>query len=91
MPAALRWRGWTLSAGTVVAAVVFGLWHLTNLTYQALGPTVEQVVIATLIGLVIGVFYDRTQNLIGASILHSLNDFLGTALPLAVWVLTRGH
>ena len=91
MPAAMRWHGWTLSAGTVVAAVVFGLWHLTNLTYQALGPTVQQVAIATLIGLVIGVFYERTRNLIGASIVHSLNDFLGTALPLAVLVLTRGH
>jgi membrane protease YdiL (CAAX protease family) len=91
MPAAMRWHGWTLSAGTVAAAVGFGLWHLTNLTYQALGPTVQQVAIATLIGLVIGVVYARTRNLVGASILHSLNDFLGTALPLAVLVLTRGH
>jgi len=91
MPAAMRWHGWALSAGTVVAAVVFGLWHLTNLTYQALGPTIQQVTIATLMGLVIGIFYARTRNLIGASILHSLNDFLGTALPLAAWVLTRGH
>jgi membrane protease YdiL (CAAX protease family) len=91
MPAAVRLHGWTLSVGTVVAAVVFGLWHLTNLTYQALGPTVQQVAIATLIGLVIGVFYARTRNLIGASILHSLNDFLGTALPLAVLLVTRGH
>jgi membrane protease YdiL (CAAX protease family) len=91
LPAAARFHGWTLSVGTVVAAVVFGLWHLTNLTDQALGPTVQQVVAATLIGLVIGVFYARTRNLIGASILHSLNDFLGTALPLAVLLLTRGY
>jgi membrane protease YdiL (CAAX protease family) len=91
MPAAVRWRGWTLSVGTVVAAAVFGLWHLTNLTYQALGPTVQQVAIATFMGLVIGVFYARTRNLIGASILHSLNDFLGTALPLAALLLRWGH
>lgn len=91
MPAAVRWRGWTLSVGTVVAAVAFGLWHLTNLTYQALGPTVQQAAIATVIGLVIGVFYARTRNLIGASILHNLNDFLGTALPLALLLVTRGH
>jgi len=91
MPAAIRWRGWTLSVGTVVAAVVFGLWHLTNLTNQALGPTVQQAGVATLMGLVIGVFYARTRNLVGASILHNLNDFLGTALPLAGLLLTRVH
>jgi uncharacterized protein len=82
--------GWRLRHGTVLAALVFGLWHLVNLSYQPLGPTVEQVLIATVIGLVIGVVYDHTRNLIGAAVLHSLLDFTGTALPwVAYFVIHR--
>ena len=82
--------GWRLRLGTVLAAVVFGLWHLVNLSYQPLGPTVGQVLIATGIGLVIGAVYDRTRNLVGAAVLHSLLDFTGTALPwVAYFVIHR--
>ena len=75
--------GWRLRAGTVLAALIFGLWHLVNLTYQPIGATVEQMLVATLVGLVIGVVYDRTRNLIGAAVLHSLLDFSSKVLP---WV-----
>jgi uncharacterized protein len=86
----LRVLGLTLRLGTVLAAVVFGLWHLVNLSYQALGPTVEQVLVATITGLVIGVVYDRTRNLIGAAILHNLLDLTGTVMPwIAYFVIHR--
>jgi membrane protease YdiL (CAAX protease family) len=86
----LRVLGLTLRWGTVLAAVVFGLSHLVNLSYQALGPTVGQVLTATVIGIVIGVVYDRTRNLIGAAISHSLLDLAGTVMPLvAYFVLHR--
>ncbi|HXM72649.1 MAG TPA: type II CAAX endopeptidase family protein [Candidatus Dormibacteraeota bacterium] len=86
----VRVLGWPLRLGTLLAAVGFGLWHLVNLTYQGLGPTLEQVLVATLIGLVIGVVYDRTRNLIGAAILHSLLDLTGTVMPwVAYWVVHR--
>jgi membrane protease YdiL (CAAX protease family) len=86
----LQLLGWRLRLGTVLAALVFGLWHLVNLTFQPLGPTVEQVLIAIVIGLVVGVVYDRTRNLVGAAVLHGLLDFTGTALPLvAYFVLHR--
>ena len=75
--------GWRLRAGTVLAALIFGLWHLVNLTYQPIGATVEQVLVAALVGLVIGVVYDRTRNLIGAAVLHCLLDFSSKVLP---WV-----
>ena len=75
--------GWHLRFGTLLAALVFGLWHLVNLSYQAFGPTLEQVLFAAIIGLAIGVTYDRTRNLVGAAILHSLLDLTGTVMP---WV-----
>jgi hypothetical protein len=36
---------------------------MVNLSYQGLGPTVQQVLTATILGLVFGVLYDRTHNL----------------------------
>ncbi len=33
---------------------------MVNLSYQGLGPTVQQVLTATILGLVFGVLYDRT-------------------------------
>jgi membrane protease YdiL (CAAX protease family) len=88
--AELRLLGWPLRLGTVLAAVAFGLSHLVNLTYQPIGTTAEQVLIAIVIGLVIGVVYDRTRNLIGAAVLHGLLDFSGTALPLVAYAVIHG-
>jgi len=58
-----------------------------NLSYQALGPTLEQVLVATVIGLVIGIVYDRTRNLVGAAILHSLLDLTGTVMPWVAYLV----
>jgi membrane protease YdiL (CAAX protease family) len=82
------WLGrWPLHAGTAVAAIVFGLWHLVNLSYQPLGATTAQVLTAAFVGWVIGIFYDRTKNLIGASILHNLIDFFGATTPVLAYFL----
>jgi membrane protease YdiL (CAAX protease family) len=80
-------HGWQLGLGTVIAAVLFGLFHLVNLGYQPLGTTLQQVVTSVVIGLVFGLLYDRTRNLVGASLAHSLTDFSGTAIPLLAYVL----
>ena len=37
-----------------------------------------------ILGLVMGLLYERTRNLLGASLFHSVTDFSGTALPLGV-------
>jgi membrane protease YdiL (CAAX protease family) len=87
LSAELKLWGWPLRLGTVLAAVAFGLSHLVNLTYQSIGGTAEQVLIAIVIGLVIGVVYDRTHNLIGAAVLHGLLDFSGAALPLIAFAI----
>jgi len=87
--AAMRWRGWRLPVGTLFAAVLFGLFHLVNIGFQPLAATLEQVVVGIALGLVIGVLYDRTGNLIGASLFHSVADFSGTALPFLAYVLVN--
>jgi membrane protease YdiL (CAAX protease family) len=82
-------RSWPVGLGTVVAAVLFGLFHLINVVYQPIGVTLQQAATAVVIGLVFGVLYDRTKNLVGASLAHSLADFSGTALPLLAFALTN--
>jgi len=71
--------------------VVFGLFHLINLAYQPLGDSVVQIGMAVVLGLLFGVIYDRTRNLIGASLAHSLADFSGTAIPLVAWCYCLGR
>ena len=87
IPARIWLRSWPLSAGTVVAAVLFGVFHLVNAVYQPIGATVQQAVTAIAIGLVFGVLYDRSKNLVGASLAHSVADFSGTAIPLLAYVV----
>lgn len=83
----VRLRSWRIGLGTVVAAVMFGLFHLVNVVYQPLGATLQQALTAVVIGLVFGVLYDGTKNLVGASLAHSLADFSGTAIPLLAYVV----
>ncbi len=73
--------------GIVIGALLFGFFHLINLVSQPLGATALQVVTAIAIGLVFGVLYDRTRNLVGASLAHSVADFSGTAIPLLAYFL----
>ena len=68
--------------GIVIGAFLFGFFHLINLATQPLGATALQVLTAIVIGLVFGALYDRTRNLVGASLAHSVADFSGTAIPL---------
>src|SRR6202022_4168915 len=79
--------GWPVGLGTVIGAVLFGLFHLVNVVYQPVDATLQQALTAVVIGLVFGVLYDRTQNLVGASLAHSLADFSGTAIPLLAYLL----
>jgi membrane protease YdiL (CAAX protease family) len=68
--------------GIILGAILFGLVHAINLAYQPLGATLQQVSAAIVIGLVFGVLYDRTRNLVGASLAHGAADFSGTVIPV---------
>jgi membrane protease YdiL (CAAX protease family) len=87
--AAMRWRGWRFPLGTLLAAILFGLFHLVNLGFQSLAATLEQVAVGIAFGLVIGVLYDRTRNLVGASLFHCVTDFSGAALPLLAYAMAH--
>jgi membrane protease YdiL (CAAX protease family) len=75
--------------GVVIGALLFGFFHLINLATQPLGATVLQVLTAIVIGLVFGVLYDRTRNLVGASVAHGAADLSATAIPLIAYFITR--
>ncbi len=74
----------SLRLGTIGTALVFGLAHVGNLWYQPLSLTIGQASFAFVIGLILGHYYDRTQNLWGAAILHNLIDLLSVAVPLII-------
>ncbi len=75
--------------GIVMGALLFGFFHLINLASQPLEATALQVLTAIVIGLVFGVLYDRTRNLVGASLAHSVADLSGTAIPLLAYFVAR--
>ncbi len=72
--------------GTVIAALIFGLSHLIHSAPQSWVLTWGSVLFATVMGLILGHYYDRTRNLWGAVVLHNLIDSLSVIVP---WVL--GH
>jgi membrane protease YdiL (CAAX protease family) len=84
--AEIRLGALPVRVGTVVGALFFGAFHLVNLAYQPLAPTVLQAATAAVLGLVFGILYDRTRNLIGASLAHNLSDLSGTVIPLLAYV-----
>ena len=65
-----------LKGGTMLAALLFGGAHLFNLISDPLGEVVAQAAFAAVFGLVVGILYDRTANLWGASIFHDIVDGL---------------
>ncbi len=70
--------------GTILATLTFGLAHLANLSHQSLGVTIQQVIFAMITGLVLGHYYDRSQNLWGAAVLHNIIDFTSVLVPLLI-------
>ena len=59
--------------GTILATIAFAAFHLTN---------VFSLPFALVLGILVGHFYDRTDNLWGAIVIHNAVDFLGTLVPI---------
>jgi membrane protease YdiL (CAAX protease family) len=82
----IRWGflvlGIEVKAGTLLTSLLFGLVHLGNLGTQPLAFTILQVSFAPLIGLAIGIGYDRTRNIWGAVLAHNASDLVDQALGL---------
>jgi membrane protease YdiL (CAAX protease family) len=75
--------------GIAIGAFLFGFFHIINLVSQSLGVTAVQVLTAIVIGLVFGVLYDRTRNLVGASLAHSVADSSATVIPLFAFFIAH--
>lgn len=86
LPLKRRWAGtrrapWAL----IVAAIGFGLLHLPNLLLgQSVSATLGQVGVAVVLALLIGLFYQRTENFVGAALLHNLFNLAGAVGLLLV-------
>ena len=59
----------------VLASLVFGLMHITNLMMQNAFETVLQIINATALGVLLGSIYYKTKNIWSVIFLHSFYDF----------------
>jgi membrane protease YdiL (CAAX protease family) len=88
LPLKRRWadRGpvpWAL----IVAALAFGIMHLPNILLgQPLGPAIAQAGVATVLGLVIGYYFQKTENYLGSALLHGAFNTAG-----AIGILLGNH
>ena len=80
VPWSMRVRSLRINGGTLLASLMFGLAHLSNAVTNPLADVVAQVVGVTVIGVAIGLLYDRYPNVWGASILHNFIDGLQAIL-----------
>lgn len=66
------------SQASIITSLLFGMFHLPNaLLGQPLIPTMIQAVQAAVVGGIIGHYYERTDNYLGAATLHGLLDAAG--------------
>lgn len=80
-PLFLRFRGEIrlgrvrLSHAWLMTSLLFGAFHLPNaLLGQPIGSTVAQAIMAFVVGGIIGFYYERTSNYLGAALLHGMLD-----------------
>jgi membrane protease YdiL (CAAX protease family) len=75
-------RLWTPGWALVAQALVFGAWHLglgyTNTGHAGLLPALASTVVnQAVIGLALGVLFERTRNLLAPSVAHIIANSLG--------------
>ncbi len=74
-----------LSPAMLVTALLFGLYHMTNVAFGA--PVIAaaaQSAFAAFIGLLLGFYYERSRDYIGAAVLHNALDVSGYLAALLV-------
>jgi membrane protease YdiL (CAAX protease family) len=82
----VRLVGHDLHIGTVVAAILWGLFHLINVLVMTLEAAVFTAVVTTIAGLLMGYAYQRTRSLLTTIIVH--NTMFG--VPLAIGYILYG-
>lgn len=71
----LKNQKYNLLQASIYSAVVFGLLHLSNLTFQSFNSTCQQIFYAIAIGLVLSFIRLRTNGILFCVLIHSLIDF----------------
>jgi membrane protease YdiL (CAAX protease family) len=80
--------GHDLHMGTVIGAILWGVFHFINILIMPLGPVVFTVALTTLAGLAMGYAYQETGSLLTTIIVH--NTIFGVPLTLGYllyWLL----
>lgn len=76
----LKILGHDFHVGTVIAAIIWGLFHFINILIMPLGPVVFFVALTTVVGLFIGYAYQETRSLLSTIIIH--NTIFGVPLTI---------
>jgi len=77
---------WDFKTGTLIAAVLFGCTHLSNLTFLPYQMVVSNVILTTFTGLILGYLHPQTHSLAGPIMAHNLSNGLANLLiGLLLW------
>lgn len=76
--------GHQLHVGTIIAAVIWGLFHFINILVMPLGPVVFYVLFTTFAGLLMGYAYQETGSLLTTVIVH--NTLFGVPLIIGYFL-----
>lgn len=72
--------GHDLHVGTVIGAIIWGLFHFVNILLMPLTPVVLFVILTTIAGLFMGYAYQETSSLLTTIIVH--NTIFGVPLTI---------
>jgi len=84
----IRILGHDLHVGTVIGAVLWGVFHFINILIMPFGPVVSTVALTTVAGLFMGYAYQETGSLLTTIIVH--NTIFGVPLTIGYilyWLL----
>jgi len=77
---------WDFKTGTLIAAVLFGCTHLSNLAFLPYQMVVSNVILTTFTGLILGYLHQQTHSLAGPIMAHNLSNGLANLLiGLLLW------
>jgi membrane protease YdiL (CAAX protease family) len=80
--------GHRLHIGTILGAILWGLFHFINILVMPLGPVLGTVIFTTLAGLLMGYAYQETRSLLTTIIVHNtLFGFPLTVSYILYWLL----
>ncbi len=80
--------GHRLHMGTILGAILWGLFHFINILVMPLGPVLGTVILTTMAGLLMGYAFQETRSLLTTIIIHNtLFGFPLTVSYILYWLL----